>query len=164
MIFLVTCIWLSSYSLTTSRLFLFVQIHLLQKPFWCKFWIFVFLREIDQPLWRMAPIYISTWLLYGILTHFTWRHHAFWYITLCCALCSEVHILGDVALIHVNLTAHQNGERGISRRVWRACKESIDLSIVDKQSALVGVAGRILAKQSILFLKNVTKYNIFCKY
>ena len=43
----------------------------------------------------------------------------------CCALCSEVRVLGDAALIHVNLTAHQHGERGISRHVWRACKGSI---------------------------------------
>ena len=33
------------------------------------------------------------------------------------SLCSEVRILGDAALIQVNLTAHQRGERGISRRV-----------------------------------------------
>ena len=37
-----------------------------------------------------------------------------------------VPILGDAALIHVNITAHQHGERGISCRVWRACKGSID--------------------------------------
>ena len=74
-----------------------------------------------------------------LLTHFTWHHHqkniecailvgnftVRLYISLCCALCSEVCILGDAALIHVNLTAHQHGERGISRRVWRACKGSI---------------------------------------
>ena len=54
--------------------------------------------------------------------------HVYWafsYITLCRALGSKVCILGDAALIHVNLTAHQHGERGISRRVWRACKGSI---------------------------------------
>ena len=52
-------------------------------------------------------------------------HCAFLYTTLSCALCSEVRIWGDTALIHVNLTPHQHGERGISHRVWPACKGSI---------------------------------------
>ena len=52
-------------------------------------------------------------------------HCAFLYIIPCCALCSKVSILGDAALIHVNLTAHQHGERGIGRSKWYACKGSI---------------------------------------
>ena len=51
----------------------------------------------------------------NLVGNFTVRFHII--ITLCRALCSEVCILGDAALIHVNLTAHQHGERGISRRV-----------------------------------------------
>ena len=51
--------------------------------------------------------------------------YVFIYITLCCVLCREVHILCDAALIYANQIAHQHGERGISRRVWRACKGSI---------------------------------------
>ena len=41
---------------------------------------------------------------------------------------------------------------------------SIDLSFVDKQTALVGMVGRMLVKHSILKTDVSTKLNIFCKF
>ena len=60
----------------------------------------------------------------------------------CCALCSEVRVLGDAALKHVNLTAHQHGERGISRHVWHAYKGSIAVMLhqIDSQKKHVLIA------------------------
>ena len=40
----------------------------------------------------------------------------------------------------------------------------IDLSFVDKQTALVGMDGQMLAKHSILLTDVVTKFNIFANF
>ena len=64
-------------------------------------------------------------------------HCAFLHTTLCCALCSEVCILGDAALIHVNLTCpptwwawHQSPRvtrvQGVNTWVLRSSKMTAD--------------------------------------
>ena len=42
-------------------------------------------------------------------------------------------------------------------------KTGIDLSFVDKQTALVGTVGRMLVKHSIVLTDILIKFNIFCK-
>ena len=44
-------------------------------------------------------------------------------------LFSEARILGDAAYTRKPID-HQHGERGIRRRVWRACKGSINIKLV----------------------------------
>jgi hypothetical protein len=100
--------------------------------------------------WPISPDVIIRKILIG---HTGGQFHcAFFYITRCRALCSEVCILGDAALIHVNLTAHQHGGHGISPCVWRACKGSIGCQLATRMTAsysslLVGTRWNICRRE-----------------